>query len=272
MENAGLKGTSRRQQRKGKIKKNKKAVHFQPVRHGGFEETQVICYLWDIVKLIEMEQQASDQETPSRNSVKLAKQLRGRIRVEIRRYFSRQKRRSVKLAVQVLFILFGIITLFTGVLGVDRVDGDSMYPYLNNGDWIIYNRIGMPVKRDDVVVFEKKGESLVKRVIGLPGDTVEISASGGRVVVNGVWLREPYMTLADPGQDEEENDNNMGTSQTVMDGQYLVLGDNRSISIDSRDSDIGTVAASDIQGSVVLVFRCGWQSVWNREKAAGTKE
>ena len=270
MEHAGIKAASRRRQRKGRIKKDKKNIHFQTVRSGGFEETQVICYLWDLVKLMEENPDAGEPGLSGKGT--LAKQIRRRIRVEMRRYFSRQKRRSVKMAIQVLLVLLGLVTLFTGVLGVDRVDGDSMYPYLNHGDWIVYSRIGTPAKRDDVIVFEKNGENLVKRVVGLPGDTVEISASGGHVVVNGVWVREPYVTLTDLEQNEEEPDKTMGASQTVMDGQYLVLGDNRSISIDSRDSDIGTVAADDIQGRVLLVVRYGWQRARSREYVMGTTE
>lgn len=141
---------------------------------------------------------------------------------------------------------------------VDRVNGNSMYPYLNHDDWIVFSRPGTPAKRDDVIVFEKNGETLVKRVAGLPGDTVEISASGGRVVINGVQIREPYVTLTGPESGKEKDDRTMGAPQTVMDGQYLVLGDNRSISIDSRDSNLGTVAADEVMGRVVLVIRSGW--------------
>lgn len=138
------------------------------------------------------------------------------------------------------------------------MNGNSMYPYLNHDDWIVFSRPGTPAKRDDVIVFEKNGETLVKRVAGLPGDTVEISASGGRVVINGVQIREPYVTLTGPESGKEKDDRTMGAPQTVMDGQYLVLGDNRSISIDSRDSNLGTVAADEVMGRVVLVIRSGW--------------
>lgn len=147
--------------------------------------------------------------------------------------------------------LLCVTGVFGCLIGVDRVSGNSMYPYLNNGDWIVYSRIGSRYVRDEVVVFEKDGENLVKRVAGLPGDRVEISTSGGRVVINGVQIREDYVTLADT--DGEKDD--MGPPLTVMDGQYLVLGDNRSVSIDSRDSGMGTVPAEHIMGRVVLVVR-----------------
>ena len=247
METAGYRGDSRRQKPKGRRKKDKRAAHFQTVRFGGFEESQVICYLWDLVKAM------NPGETGTGLMSGLERKLRKRIRVEMRRYFLRRRRRSVKLVAGILLIFLCTIGLFTCVVGVDRVRGDSMYPYLYSGDWIVYSRIGPPAARNDVVVFEKKGETLVKRVAGLPGDTVEISASGSQVVVNGIQLQEQYVTV--PSSKTAAAGEDMGLPQTVMDGQYLVLGDNRSISVDSRDSNMGTVAAADIFGRVFLVVR-----------------
>ena len=131
------------------------------------------------------------------------------------------------------------------------MSGSSMYPYLNHGDWIVYGRTGRELQKNDVVVFEKNGENLVKRIVGLPGDTVEISKSGGRVVINGIPISEDYVTLPDT----EEEENQMRPPLTVMDGQYLVLGDNRKVSIDSRDSGMGTVPAESMLGKVILIIR-----------------
>lgn len=268
MDMAGDKGISRRRQRNGKTEKTKKTVHFQTVRAGGFDEAQIICYLWDLVKFMESEKTDDFPEMEIQKTHELEKQIRSKVRVEMRRYFLRQKRRSVKLISYTIMTLFFMTVLFTCVLGVNRVNGDSMYPYLNNGDWIVYSRIRTPVRRNDVMVFKKNGEILVKRVAGLPGDTVEISGSGGRVVVNGIQVREDFVTLALPAGDDSGNTENkeefstqMGIPMTVMDSQYLVLGDNRSISIDSRDSGMGTVAADEMHGKVFLVIRRN--SIWN---------
>ena len=145
--------------------------------------------------------------------------------------------------------------LFVFLIGIDRVFGMSMYPYLNDGDWIVYSRIGKEMRRDEVVVFEKDGESMVKRIAGLPGDTVEINASGSCVIVNGVQVREDYVTLTD--EDKEKAEDEMGMPLTVMNGQYLVLGDNRTVSIDSRDSNIGTVPEEAVLGRVIWIVRAG---------------
>lgn len=253
METAGYRGDSRRQKPKGRRKKDKRAAHFQTVRFGGFEESQVICYLWDLVKAM------TPGETGTGLMSGLERQLRKRIRVEMRRYFLRQKRRNVILAVRMLLAGGCAALLFGFLVGVVRVSGDSMFPYLNDGDWILYGRIGAEYQRDQVVVFDRDGESFVKRIAGLPGDTVEISVSGSRVVVNGTQLRETYVTLPGPNTEEDGNDHGdqMGAPLTVLDGQYLVLGDNRAVSIDSRSEAVGTVPKEDILGRVLLIVRAG---------------
>ena len=186
--------------------------------------------------------------------------MRRQMRVEMRRYFARRKRRNLKLIAGALVIVLCSICLFGFVIGVDRVSGNSMYPFLNHGDWIVYSRIGEKYQRNEVIVFEKNGESMVKRIAGLPGDRVELNSSGSRVVVNGQEIQEDYVTLsdADGGNKKvntEKAEEQPGMTQTVMNGQYLVLGDNRSVSIDSRDSSIGTVPSGEIQGRVILIIR-----------------
>ena len=248
METVEKRGTSRRFKGKSSEITYQKSSHFRMARFGGFEEGQVICYLWDIVKSLE-----TGPDTAAARSAVLKKQLRRRVRVEMRRYFARRKRRNMSLLTGVLCTFLCVGWLFGFVIGIDRVSGTSMYPYLNDRDWIVYSRISGELRRDDVVVFEKNGENLVKRVAGLPGDTVEISGTGGRVVVNGNEVQENYVTLT--GSSGEETASRMGQPLTVMDGQYLMLGDNRGISIDSRDSRIGTVPREDILGKVILVIR-----------------
>ncbi len=250
VETAGYRGRSRRQEPKGKTKKEKKISHFRNVHFGGFDENQIICYLWDIVKSVEAAQDAD-------SLARLGKQLRSQIRVEIRRYFVRRRRRNVRMAFGVAAVIVCIAVVFGCLIGVDRVSGNSMYPYLNHGDWIVYSRIGEKYQRNEVIVFEKNGESMVKRIAGLPGDRVELNSSGSRVVVNGQEIQEDYVTLSDAaaGDKNEKAEEPPGMTQTVMNGQYLVLGDNRSVSIDSRDSSIGTVPSEEILGRVILIIR-----------------
>ena len=267
MERPGDRDKSRRQKPKGKRQKEGKASHFRTVRFGGFDETQTVCYLWETVKSIEAVErdlsktdgEYSGAENFGAKGLKdlgaLKRRMHSRIRVEMRRYFLRKKRRDMKVIAGIVFLVSSAIIVFGLLAGIDRVSGNSMYPYLNNGDWILYSRLPGEIKRHEVVVFEKNGESFVKRIAGLPGDTVAVTESGSRVVVNGVQVREQYVTLSD--QKEEEVQDGMGTPLTLMDGQYLVLGDNRAVSIDSRDSNIGTVGREAVLGRVVLIVRTG---------------
>lgn len=110
------------------------------------------------------------------------------------------------------------------------VDGQSMEPNLHTGQFLIVSRLaykfGLP-QRGDIIVFDFPGnpaDDYVKRVIGLPGDTVTIQA--GQIFINGNRLEEPYLP-----------DERMLPTQgrwNVPDGSYFVLGDNRAHSSDSR--------------------------------------
>ncbi len=129
-----------------------------------------------------------------------------------------------------------------------QVDGISMYPTLHNSQFVIVDRLAYVFsnpKRGDIIVFEyplNHSVDYIKRVIGIPGDTVTINANG-TVLVNGVQLNEPYI-------------NNMGNPYgaekiTLGVNQYFVLGDNRQESSDSRDW--GTVNRSLIIGQAKIV-------------------
>lgn len=252
-------GKSRKQKGKGRKKRARKQSHFQTVRSGGFDESQMICYLWDMAKSVDAARQ--DMAHGTEALARLEKEMRQRVRVEMRRYFLRRKRRNAVSIFSGVMLLACVVCVFHFLIGIDQVSGNSMYPYLNHGDWIVYSRVGAEIQRDEVIVFEKKGESMVKRVVGLPGDTVEISASGGRVVVNGVEVRESYLTLPDTAVGTVSDTVKRGGKEPagaplmVLNGQYLVLGDNRGESIDSRSSEVGTVAEEEILGRAVLIVR-----------------
>jgi signal peptidase I len=129
-----------------------------------------------------------------------------------------------------------------------QVDGPSMTPTLLNGQYILVNKADYFTHgpaRGDVIVFKfpkDTSRDFVKRVIGVPGDTVDTRADGA-VIVNGVVLVEPYI-----------NDDINMTSQswTLGPDQYFVMGDNRGDSYDSRDW--GPVPSSDILGKAEFVY------------------
>jgi len=99
-----------------------------------------------------------------------------------------------------------------------------------------------PPERGDVVVLLRPGErDYIKRIIGLPGDTVEVK--NGQVLVNGVVLDEPYIT--DPARQNVP-------ARQVEPERYFVMGDNRNNSSDSRS--FGTISAKDIVGRAWIVY------------------
>jgi signal peptidase I len=129
------------------------------------------------------------------------------------------------------------------------VNGPSMRPTLHTSEYILVDKaqylFGKP-QRGDVIVFEyplDPSVDYVKRVIGLPGDTVTVEADG-QVMVNGVKIKEPYVN---------DLDNPYEPSTWILkSNQYFVLGDNRGDSSDSRDW--GPVPSQDIIGKAVLVY------------------
>lgn len=130
-----------------------------------------------------------------------------------------------------------------------RVDGGSMVPALENGEFLLVNKLAYVAStpdRGDVVVFRspaKPDEDLVKRIIGLPNETVEFHDGG--VFVDGRRLAEDEYFAGITGT-------RAGRSLVVPDQAYFVLGDNRGQSIDSRS--FGIVPAASIVGKVWLVY------------------
>lgn len=136
-----------------------------------------------------------------------------------------------------LFILF--------VLQPALVNGNSMAPTLNNMDCVIIDKVSYKIhepERFDVVVFDyKKDTHYIKRIIGLPGDTVLIGMDGV-IRINGEILEEDYgrEVLLNPGLAKEPI--------TLGEDEYFVLGDNRNNSTDSRFKSVGPVSKDKIIG------------------------
>jgi signal peptidase I len=149
------------------------------------------------------------------------------------------------LSVAVLFCFF----LIAFVAQAFRVQGTSMEPLLLDGERIVVNKFiyrFQPIERGDVVVFwypRDPSVSFIKRVVGLPGDLVEIR--GGSLVVNGQPVREAY--LPDAFRDADDY-----PPTEIRKGYYFVLGDHRRSSNDSRSW--GEVPEKYIYGRAVFRF------------------
>lgn len=163
---------------------------------------------------------------------------------------------ALKWALQIL-IVCAFAFVFVWYFG-QRVSsiGDSMNPILRNGDVVLVNRIlydASAPKRGDVIVFKPRGNenlhSYIKRIVGLPGETVQIK--DGAVYVDGKKIKEEYKTseLTEAGLAEEEI--------TLAGDEFFVLGDNRESSEDSRMADIGNVKRSEIEGKAWFCITSG---------------
>ena len=147
--------------------------------------------------------------------------------------------------VETLLLTVVIFVLVNTLTGRFRIDGSSMEPNLHDGEYVIVNRIVYRLhapQRGDIVVFRRDASrEFIKRVIAVPGETVEVK--GGRVLVNGNPLDEPY--IAAPNAYTME-------PRTIGPGEYFVLGDNRNNSSDSHNW--GTIHLSTIDGKAWITY------------------
>ncbi|MBE5833506.1 MAG: signal peptidase I [Butyrivibrio sp.] len=149
----------------------------------------------------------------------------------------------------VVFIL--LILFITFVAQRTDVSGQSMENTLQDGDSLIVDKISYRFKdpeRFDIVIFEYQyGDEpcFIKRVIGLPGETVQIDTDG-KIYINGSVLEEGYgaEVILDPGRAIDPI--------TLGEDEYFVLGDNRNHSMDSRDYSVGNVKKDTIVGKAFI--------------------
>ncbi len=150
-----------------------------------------------------------------------------------------------------LALLFGAVFLIVHFVGERTVvSGDSMRPALLDGDNLIVDKISYRFsdpKRFDIVVFpfQYQDETFyIKRVIGLPGETVQIQ--DGEIYINGKALKESF------GYEEIRNPGFASSELTLGADEYFVLGDNRNNSRDSREPSVGMIPRDKIIGRVFL--------------------
>ena len=150
-------------------------------------------------------------------------------------------------------VIIGIVLVFTFVGRLTPVDGPSMEPTLWHGDMMVVRSLGYTPKQGDVVVLTKAFRDvdgpIVKRVIAVGGQTVDIDYDAGTVAVDGQVLDEPYINEAMLCPTYENQ-----THIEVPEGSIFVMGDNRNHSSDSRDVTLGTVDERYVLGRAVCVL------------------
>lgn len=151
--------------------------------------------------------------------------------------------RDLIITAAVVFLLFNIIA------GIAIVQGDSMNPGLTNGSVVLFYRLDNTYKRDDIVIFQPTGgkQLLVKRVVAIAGDRIDIDDKTGTLLVNGISPKE--LT----GCKTYTRDNGVKFPFTVPSNCIFVLGDNREVALDSRS--LGAIKTSRLLGKVFFEVR-----------------
>ncbi len=148
-----------------------------------------------------------------------------------------------------------LILFFTVFMSVQSITGNSMHPNYKNGDFVLVSKALYKlsnVKRFDVVyVLDDEGKFYVKRVIGLPGDNIHYL--NNMLFVNDEAIREPFLNdITTNNFMLEDICEEICINNKIPDDMYLVLGDNRTESLDSRTESFGLRPKSSIKGKILF--------------------
>lgn len=160
----------------------------------------------------------------------------------------RRKRSRRALLIRLLITALIVYLTFGVCLGVAVVEGDSMTPALEEGDVALFLRIGATYRTGDIVLVEMDdGTEYVKRIVALPGQTVDIREDTGELLVDGEPLLEPYISEATYAKEGV-----VSYPLTLGEDEYFVLGDHRANSMDSRN--YGPVCKDQLDGRMLFIF------------------
>lgn len=162
-------------------------------------------------------------------------------RVQYKRRYATVLRSTVYTLITVAAIAVLVATLWMPVL---QIYGSSMTPTLSNGNIVVSVKSG-DFQTGDIIAFYYNNKILIKRVIAGPGDWVNIEEDG-TVYVNNEKLEEPYLT------EKALGDSNIEMPYQVPESRLFVMGDHRSVSVDSRSTAVGCVAEEQIVGKILF--------------------
>ena len=145
----------------------------------------------------------------------------------------------IKRCIPYVVIILVVILTRTFIVTPVRVEGTSMYPTLKDKDIILLKKYDQNYQYGDIVILNYMKTKLVKRIIGVPGDSIEVV--DGKLYINMKKVDDPYSSITADFSLLE-----LGYSK-IPEGYYFVMGDNRSASSDSRM--IGLIKKSDILGT-----------------------
>lgn len=149
---------------------------------------------------------------------------------------------KIKELIPYLVIILVVVIIRTFIVTPIVVQGESMYPTLLGGELMILKKYDTSYERNDIVVVNKsvEGDNLIKRVIGLPGETIRYK--NDNLYINGKIVEDTYAS-GDTGNFQEI---------TLGEDEYFLMGDNREISLDSRT--LGVIKKQEIEGTVGIII------------------
>ncbi len=150
----------------------------------------------------------------------------------------------IKELIPYLIIILAVMLVRTFIVTPIMVRGDSMVPALDGNEIMLLKKYDTNYERFDIVVVDKivEGDNLIKRVIGLPGETIK--CRNNIVYIDGKPLDDEYASGTTSNFQEIKLD----------DDEYFVMGDNREVSLDSRDSKVGVIKKNEIEGTVGITL------------------
>lgn len=143
----------------------------------------------------------------------------------------------------IVIIIVILIKIF--IINPVKVDGDSMYATLYDGDIMLLNKTSYwfnEIERFDIVVVNHNGKDLIKRVIALPGESVEFKDN--KLYINGKYIEQSFLNKNEITEDF--------VLTNIKENNYFLVGDNRDISLDSRI--LGTFDKKDIKGKAIFTI------------------
>lgn len=153
-------------------------------------------------------------------------------------------KKNIKLIVVSIIFFVLIIMLLNNFIAVYRVFSDSMEPNINKGSYVFIIKVNN-YKKGDVVAIKVENEILLKRIISIEGEEVELDTSGN-VLVNGEFLYEEYI------HNKSQKPIDINQPYKVPKDSFFVMGDNRKTSYDSRNKNIKGINKKELLGKVIF--------------------